>query len=178
MLLLFFRLLSYLEIGRGFVWIIISSHWSLIFAIHNHVEVTSYFINNSHWINLMNSIIVIPLFSRTYHCIGFPFTIIRQRIWMDSFKPSMLKWSIQQNKTSQGFLKCHNFSFGFVTKTKAWKIVGQWCNLGVTFAFPKMWEIVTEWAHTLPNGFPLWELESLWSPQFSERHFKGQNSLD
>jgi hypothetical protein len=31
--------------------------------------------------------------------------------------------------------------------------------------------------HTL-SGFPLWELESLWNPKFSENDFKVQNSLD
>jgi hypothetical protein len=35
-----------------------------------------------------------------------------------------------------------------------------------------------EWAHTFPNGFSLWELESLWTPKFLESNLKGQNSLD
>jgi hypothetical protein len=32
--------------------------------------------------------------------------------------------------------ECHDLSFGFVTKAKAWKGANQKCNLGVTFAFP------------------------------------------
>jgi len=39
-------------------------------------------------------------------------------------------------------------------------------------------ESVKEWAHTLPNGLPFWESESLCSPEFSKSNLKGQNSLD
>jgi hypothetical protein len=35
-----------------------------------------------------------------------------------------------------------------------------------------------DWTHTPPSGFPLWELEFLWSLEFSENDFKGQKSLD
>jgi hypothetical protein len=42
----------------------------------------------------------------------------------------------------------------------------------------KVWENVREWAHTLPSGFSLWELESLWTPKFSKNNLKNQNSLD
>ncbi len=37
---------------------------------------------------------------------------------------------------------------------------------------------VREWTHTLQSGFQLWELESLWSLESSNMHFRGQNSLD
>jgi len=37
---------------------------------------------------------------------------------------------------------------------------------------------VREWTHTPPSGLSLWELETLWSFEFSESNFKGQNSLD
>jgi len=43
---------------------------------------------------------------------------------------------------------------------------------------PKVQESVREWTHTPPSGVPLWELESLWSPKFSENSFKSQNSFD
>jgi len=36
------------------------------------------------------------------------------------------------------YMGCHDFNFGLVTKAKAWKGAGQKCNLGVTFAFPRM----------------------------------------
>jgi hypothetical protein len=39
-------------------------------------------------------------------------------------------------------------------------------------------ESVKEFTHTPPSGFPFWELESLWSLEFLESEFKGQNSLD
>jgi hypothetical protein len=55
---------------------------------------------------------------------------------------------------------CHNPSLELETKARAWKGIVQKCNLKVTFTFPRMWEGVREWAHTFPNGFPLWELES------------------
>ncbi len=35
-----------------------------------------------------------------------------------------------------------------------------------------------EWTFTLPNEFPLWKLESPWTPEFSKSDYKGQNSLD
>jgi hypothetical protein len=34
-----------------------------------------------------------------------------------------------------------------------------------------------EWTLTLPKGVQLWELESWCTPKFSERDFKGQNSM-
>ncbi len=37
------------------------------------------------------------------------------------------------------------------------------------------WE---NWTSTLPNELPLWELESQWTPKFSESNFRGQNTLD
>jgi hypothetical protein len=39
-------------------------------------------------------------------------------------------------------------------------------------------ESVREWTLTLPNELPLWELESWWSPKFSESNFRGQNPLN
>jgi hypothetical protein len=65
-----------------------------------------------------------------------------------------------------------------VTKARAWKGVGQECNSGVTFTFLGVRESVREWAQTLPNGLPLWELESWWTFEPSENNSKGQNSLD
>jgi hypothetical protein len=37
-----------------------------------------------------------------------------------------------------------------------------------------MWE----WTFTLPSELPFWELESRWTPEFSESNFRGQNPLD
>jgi hypothetical protein len=41
-----------------------------------------------------------------------------------------------------------------------------------------MQENVREWAHTLPNGFPFWKLESHWTIKFLKNSLRGQNSLD
>jgi len=39
-------------------------------------------------------------------------------------------------------------------------------------------ENVREWTFTFPSEFPLWELESQWTPKFLKGDCKGQNSLD
>ncbi len=56
--------------------------------------------------------------------------------------------------------------------------MGQECNLGVTFTFSGVWESVKEWPHTLPIGFPLWELESREFSSFQKTILRGQNLLD
>jgi len=43
---------------------------------------------------------------------------------------------------------------------------------------PGVQESVREWTLTLPNELPVWELESWWTPKFSESDCKGQNPLD
>ncbi len=40
-----------------------------------------------------------------------------------------------------------------------------------------MQESVREWAFTLPRQLPLWERESRWTPETSESHLRGQNSM-
>jgi hypothetical protein len=55
-----------------------------------------------------------------------------------------------------------------MTKTKAWKGAG----LGITFTLLGAQENVKEWAHTFPSGFPLWELESQWTFEFSKSNLK------
>jgi hypothetical protein len=72
----------------------------------------------------------------------------------------------------------HDPSFGLVTKVRVWKGSGQKCNRIITPTFSRVWKSVREWPHTLPSGLPLWELEYLWTPKFSENDLKGQNSLD
>jgi hypothetical protein len=37
---------------------------------------------------------------------------------------------------------------------------------------------VKEWTHTFPSELPVWELESLWSFEYSKRYFNNQISLD
>jgi hypothetical protein len=43
---------------------------------------------------------------------------------------------------------------------------------------PGVQKSVREWTLTLPKELPLWELESWRTPKFSERDYRGQNSLD
>jgi hypothetical protein len=96
-------------------------------------------------------------------------------IWKQCPSP----WMFQTNwKLELRHHECHDPSFRFTTKTKAWKSVGQECNPRVTFTFLGVWESVREYVHTLPNGLPLRELETLRNFEFTENNFKGQNSLD
>ncbi len=100
-------------------------------------------------------------------------------------------WANKRNKcqaiTTKGFcvnlsngkqnVICHDPNLEFATKGKTWKGANRECNPRVTFALLGVWESVREWIHTLPNGLPLWELESLCSPKFSKKDFKDQNLL-
>jgi hypothetical protein len=45
------------------------------------------------------------------------------------------------------------------------------------YTLPGMWESVREWTFTLPRQLPLWEMDSRWTPEDSERDFRGQNSM-
>jgi len=65
-----------------------------------------------------------------------------------------------------------------MTEVRTCKDASREYNLGVTLTFSGMQESVREWAHTLPNGLPLWELEFQWIFEFSKSNLKGQNSLD
>ncbi len=67
--------------------------------------------------------------------------------------------------------KCHNLSLGLVTKAKDCKVASQEGSFGVK-------ESVREWTPTLPREFPLWELESRWSPECLDSDFRGQNPMD
>jgi hypothetical protein len=74
--------------------------------------------------------------------------------------------------------KCHNPSFGLVTKAKACKDAGQKWSPGVTFhVFGNVGEC-QGMNPTLPSEPPLWELESWWTSKFSKGNFRGQNLLD
>jgi len=75
-------------------------------------------------------------------------------------------------------MSLHDLNIGLATKAKAWKSAGQKFNPKVTFIFLGVQGNVREWAHTLPNGLPFWELESQWILESSKNNLKGQNSLD
>jgi len=66
---------------------------------------------------------------------------------------------------------CRNPNLGLATKVKACKVAGQEGSPGVK-------ESVKEWTFTLPNEFPLRELESRWTPECSKSDCKGQNLMD
>ncbi len=66
--------------------------------------------------------------------------------------------------------ECHNPSLGLVTKARGYKVVGQEKD-------PRVPKSVREWTLTLPSELPCLELDSKWTPKFSERHYKGQNPL-
>ncbi len=46
------------------------------------------------------------------------------------------------------------------------------------FMFPRVQKSVREWTLTLPKELPLWELESLWTPEDSKSNYRGQNVMD
>ncbi len=66
-------------------------------------------------------------------------------------------------------------ALGSRSRQGAWKGVVWKCNPEVTFTFSGS---VREWAHTLSNGLPFWELKSLWSLKFLKNNLKSQNSLN
>jgi hypothetical protein len=89
------------------------------------------------------------------------------------------RWeNIQNTWTKRYHIFYYDSSLGLTTNAMAWKGVGQECNLGVTLTLSRMQKSMREWAHTLPSGLPLWETESLWTPEFSKNNLKGQNSLN
>jgi hypothetical protein len=44
-------------------------------------------------------------------------------------------------------------------------------------SFGRECERVWRWRLTLPSEFPLWELESQWTPELSKSNYRGQNTL-
>jgi hypothetical protein len=73
---------------------------------------------------------------------------------------------------------CHyrNPSLGFTTKARVCKVAGQERSRESHNVLPGMWEGARERTLT-PQRSPLWELESWWTPKFSEGDFRGQNSM-
>ncbi len=74
--------------------------------------------------------------------------------------------------------RCCNPSLELMTKAKACKGASQKLNLKITFHAPRSVKECEGMNPTLPSGFPLWELDSRWTPEFSKDDCKGQNSLD
>jgi hypothetical protein len=64
-------------------------------------------------------------------------------------------------KSTYTWVRCHDPSLGFITKTRACKGAGQECNPQVTFTFLRVWKSVREWAHTISSELSLWELKFL-----------------
>jgi hypothetical protein len=62
---------------------------------------------------------------------------------------------------------CRNPKLGFATKARVRKVAGQEGS-------PRVKESVREWTLTPPRELPLWELESQWTPKFSENDCRGQ----
>jgi len=46
------------------------------------------------------------------------------------------------------------------------------------FMLPRVWESVRVHSLTPPSEFPLWELESRWTPEFLKNDYKSQNPLE
>jgi len=84
------------------------------------------------------------------------------RIMKILFKCSSVATLILGSWPRQGLAKVQ-------AKSEAWK--SHFMLLGV-------WESVREWTSTLPDEFPLWELDSRWILESSKTNCKGQNQLD
>ncbi len=74
---------------------------------------------------------------------------------------------------------CLNPSLGLTTKARAYKGAGQENSPGVAHhALGSVGECEGMNPHTPKKELPLWELESLWTPESSESNCKGQKPLD
>jgi hypothetical protein len=84
------------------------------------------------------------------------------------------------NPKKLGFhhVNCCNFNLGLASKSRTWKMCKSRNATHESHSHSHEYEKVKEWAHTLPSGFPLWELEYWWIPKFLNYGLKGQNSLD
>jgi hypothetical protein len=91
---------------------------------------------------------------------------------------TMFSWRTISSRWKSMVYLVTTLTLGSWPRQRAWKGEGQECNSWITFTLPKVWESVREWAHTLPSGFPLWELESWGTSKFLKNDLKGQNSLD
>jgi hypothetical protein len=67
---------------------------------------------------------------------------------------------------------CCNLSLGFVTKARACKGANQEWARESHFMLLGMQESVREWTPTLPNEFPLWELESQRTSKFLKGEYR------
>jgi hypothetical protein len=79
--------------------------------------------------------------------------------------------------SQKGKFMCRNPSLGLATKARACKGAGQEWARESHFMLQGTQESVRGWTLTLPNKFPLWELESKWILEFSKGDCRGQNSL-
>jgi len=72
-----------------------------------------------------------------------------------------------------------NPSLGLTTKAGACKVASQKGSLGVMpNALGSVGKCEGMNLRTPPRELPLWELESWWTPRFSESNCRGQNSMD
>jgi hypothetical protein len=71
-----------------------------------------------------------------------------------------------------------NHSLGFATKVRACKGASQEESSGVTFHIPRSAKECEGMNPHTPKELPLWELESRWTPEFSEGNCMGQNLID
>ncbi len=74
-------------------------------------------------------------------------------------------------------LVCCNPSLGFATKVRACKGVGQAGSPGITFHAHGNIRKCEGMNLELPSKFPLWELESQWSPKSLKSDCKGSKPI-
>jgi hypothetical protein len=99
-----------------------------------------------------------------YQHIGLGFTPTKNTFWISMWHPSQHE--------------CRNPSFGLITKARDYKVVGQEESMRVMPHAPESIGKCEGMNPTLPRELPLWELESRWTLESSERNCRGQNSMD
>jgi hypothetical protein len=115
-------------------------------------------------------------FCKSWMLFTFMIHIFIEMWWLWSFRPFPIKKFINALQI---------FTYGVTTLTLGLrprygltKLADQKWNLGVTFHVPGNAGKCEGMNPTLLNEFPLWELESQWTPKLIEGNCRGQNSLD
>jgi hypothetical protein len=84
---------------------------------------------------------------------------------------------LHETNFKRGHLCC-NPSLGLATKVKACKGAGQEGSPRVTSHTPGSEKECEGMNLHTPKEFPLWELESQWTPESSKGNYRGENPMD
>ncbi len=104
--------------------------------------------------------IIISFFIRYSHTSWFKWLCFFVIGWLKH----VLKWP---KKWLRNYVPCHDPSLRLATKAKAYNGAGQEWSPGVKFHVPRSVGGCEGMNPHTPNGLPLWELESQWTPKSS-----------